>query len=162
QANLAEGARPAVRQRPLPSRYRITASWDHDPYFIDYNGEFWGAGGTSAAAPYFAGVLALLNQSVVNSGLQSRPGLGNINPKLYELAQSTPSAFHDIVNGNTIIPCKVGSPDCTTGSYGFSAGPGFDLTTGLGSLDVTKFIAAWTGGGGSTGGSTPGVANTTT
>src|SRR5262249_52796119 len=48
---------PSANARFVPD-IAFTASWDHDPYFIDYNGEFWGAGGTSAAAPYFAGVLA--------------------------------------------------------------------------------------------------------
>jgi hypothetical protein len=94
----------------------------------------------------------------VTNGVQAKPGLGNINPKLYELAQNTSGVFHDIVSGNTIIPCKVGTPDCTTGRYGFNAGPGYDLATGLGSLDVYKFITSWAGGGGS---STPGVVSTT-
>jgi hypothetical protein len=94
----------------------------------------------------FCGVVSLLNQYVVSNGVQSKPGLGNINARLYELAQ-TPGVFHDIVSGDTIIPCSPGTPDCTTGQYGFKAGPGYDLATGLGSLDVYQFVTNWPSSG---------------
>ena len=56
-------------------------------------------GGTSVGAPAFAGIVAILNQATQSSGLQ------NINPTLYTLAASTPTAFHDITTGNNIVPC---------------------------------------------------------
>ena len=100
-------------------------------------------GGTSAASPSFAGVVAMLNQYVVKNGLQSAPGLGNINPLLYRLAQNTTNVFHDITQGNSMVPCAAGSPDCATGSLGFNAGPGYDQATGLGSIDVFNLFSEW-------------------
>jgi uncharacterized protein (TIGR03437 family) len=123
----------------------FAASWDHDPYLIIVDGHRFTWGGTSAATPFFAGMLALLNQHLVSTGAQSRPGLGNINPRLYQLAQTTTGVFHDITAGDGLIPCVPGTPDCTTGRYGFSAGPGYDRLTGLGSLDIARFFDAWTG-----------------
>lgn len=42
-----------------------------------------------------------------------------------------------------MIPCAIGTPDCTTGSFGYSAGPGYDLATGLGSVDVANLASSW-------------------
>jgi uncharacterized protein (TIGR03437 family) len=100
-------------------------------------------GGTSASAPAFAGVVALLNQYLVRSGVQEQPGLGNINPTLYSLAQLAPHAFHDIATGSNIVPCAPGSPDCATGFLGYSAGPGYDPVTGLGSIDAYELVTHW-------------------
>jgi len=124
----------------------LAAAWDHDPYVFIADGTLWTWGGTSAATPVFAGILTLLNQHLVSTGAQSKPGLGNINPRLYQIARTTPGVFHDIVSGDNIVPCKVGTPDCTTGSYGYAATPGWDAATGLGSLDVANLASAWAGG----------------
>ena len=97
-------------------------------------------GGTSAGAPTFAGILALINQATGSNGL------GNVNPMLYALAASSPAAFHDITSGNNNAPCTAGTANCPAGttSFGFSAGKGYDQVTGLGSLDVANLISAWT------------------
>jgi subtilase family serine protease len=99
-----------------------------------------GVGGTSAGAPTFAGILALINQATGSNGL------GNVNPMLYALAASSPTAFHDITSGNNNAPCTAGTKNCPAGttSIGFSAGAGYDQVTGLGSLDVANLISAWT------------------
>ncbi len=97
-------------------------------------------GGTSAGAPAFAGIVALLNQKTGSNGL------GNVNPTLYSLAASTPAAFHDITSGNNVVPCTQSSKGCPAAApfqYGFSAGTGYDLVTGLGSLNVTNLANAW-------------------
>lgn len=100
-----------------------------------------GVGGTSAGAPSFAAILALINQATASNGL------GNVNPMLYQLAAANSSshAFHDITIGTNKVPCTTGTPNCPSGttSIGFSAGPGYDQVTGLGSLDVTNLITAW-------------------
>ena len=57
----------------------FTASAVHDPYLIIMTGGVVETGGTSAATPFFAGVLALLNQYVVNTGVQAHPGLGPVS-----------------------------------------------------------------------------------
>ncbi len=115
----------------------------HDGYYIYYQGVNGAVGGTSASAPSMAGVVALLNQYQVSKGFQTKPGLGNINPQLYRLAQTAPSSFHDITTGNNVVPCAQGSPDCLTGSFGYQAGAAYDQVTGLGSLDVNQFVMNW-------------------
>ncbi len=96
-------------------------------------------GGTSAAVPTFAGVVALINQKL-NSAQ------GNVNPALYTQAASAPWAFHDITTGNNIVTCTPGTTNCpSSGLMGYSAGVGYDQVTGLGSLDVGAFINALTG-----------------
>jgi hypothetical protein len=135
-------ALPADNARHVPD-LAFTASAQHDPYLIFNDGDVLQVGGTSAATPFFAGVVALLNQYVVTSGGQPRPGLGNINPRLYQLAQTTRGVFHDITSGNNIVPCKTGTKDCTKDQYGYTAGPGYDSVTGLGSLDAANFVENW-------------------
>ena len=120
----------------------LTAS-SHDPYYVVYNGANYLVYGTSASAPSLAGIVAILNQYQIGKGFQKRAGQGNINPQLHRLAQATPSAFHDIVDGDNIVPCVQGSPGCLTGSFGYKAGPGYDLATGLGSVEAYNFVTGW-------------------
>ncbi|HSS95477.1 MAG TPA: S53 family peptidase [Terriglobales bacterium] len=227
---------PADRHRDVPD-IALAASPNHDGYLIcdvhnsDANDGgactngfrdtgtnlVFPAGGTSFGAPEFAGIVALINQATENAA-----GSSNVNPTLYTLAQSTPSAFHDITTGNNKQTCQASSTGCTTAnshdeladkhsglpvyaalfflplgavfmfkgrhraapilavlligsavsmqvacgggssnvstggggtgggttgnlSIGWSAGPGYDLVTGLGSLDVTTLANAWPG-----------------
>jgi hypothetical protein len=110
--------------------FRISDSGQSD------NGDLTVAGGTSFAAPEFAGLTAILEQKVASGG-----GLGNINSLLYTLASNATtyaSAFHDITVGNNQVPCTTGSPNCPTGSnpvIGYVAGTGYDQATGIGSVD---------------------------
>ncbi|MGA2883272.1 MAG: protease pro-enzyme activation domain-containing protein, partial [Bryobacteraceae bacterium] len=134
---------PNDNARDVPD-VAFAAALAHDPYQIYANGEAWYVGGTSAPAPVFSGVLALLNQYLVASGSLSKPGLGNINPTLYRLAQ-TPGIFHDVTVGNNIVPCASGSPNCSNGHFGYSAGAGYDQTSGLGSMDVYNLATLWNG-----------------
>ncbi|MGA2149331.1 MAG: protease pro-enzyme activation domain-containing protein [Bryobacteraceae bacterium] len=115
----------------------------HDGYYILYTGMSGAVGGTSASTPSMAGIIALLNQYQVSKSFQKQAGLGNINPQLYRLAQAAPTAFHDITAGSNIVPCAQGSPDCPTGSFGYSAGPGYDMATGLGSVDAYNLVTQW-------------------
>jgi uncharacterized protein (TIGR03437 family) len=132
---------PTDNARHIPDVSLSAAS--HDAYFINYLGSNVGVAGTSAAAPSMAGIVALLNHYQMANGFQAKPGLGNINPQLYRLAQSVPAAFHDIIQGNNIVPCAQGSPDCFTGSFGFRADSGYDMATGLGSVDAYTLITKW-------------------
>lgn len=123
-------------------------------------------GGTSVGAPVFAGIVALLNQDVVQSGIQSTPGLGNINPTLYTLAAQSQAQsqglFHQITTGDNLAYCQPGLPagfpanvvcpaavaPSTQGVFGFQASnkdsaTGYNLVTGLGSVDGSKLAAAW-------------------
>jgi kumamolisin len=102
-------------------------SGDADPvtgYQVRVDGQNMVIGGTSAVAPLWAGLIALNNQ-------QNGKSAGFIQPQIY--AAKGASAFHDVVSGN---------------NGAFSAGPGWDACTGLGSPIGGKLIALL-------GGSTP-------
>lgn len=136
---------PSDGARDVPD-VAFPASADHDGYLVYTSSTGLDAGwsvigGTSAAAPTFSGVLALLNQYLVSNGYQSSSGLGNVNSRLYPLASSTPNAFHDITSGDNVVESCIG-PFCSS-SKGYSAGTGYDQTTGLGSVDGYNFITAW-------------------
>jgi len=115
-------------------------------------------GGTSISSPVFAGIVTLMNQYLGSSG-----GLGNINPKLYSLA-ATPAnlAFHPVEVGSIGAFCPSGSPSnqpvalqcpaavppATQGFLGFDASAfdpttGYNLATGLGSVDANNLAIAW-------------------
>jgi uncharacterized protein (TIGR03437 family) len=133
---------PADGARDVPD-VSLAASNFHDPYNV-LSGGTWGLyGGTSIATPAFAGMVALLNHYLVANKAQSKPGVGNINPALYQLAQTVPSAFHDTTAGDSIVSCGKGTPGCTTGQFGYSAAPGYDLATGLGSVDAYNLVTQW-------------------
>lgn len=136
----------------------LTASPDEDPYLIcssDYvntdtsatadcsngfratDGTLDVVGGTSAATPAFAGIVALLEQKMGSPQ-------GNINGVLYPLFAKSASAFHNITNGNNEEPCQAGTPNCPNGGQiGFTAGTGYSQTTGLGSVNADNLVTAW-------------------
>jgi len=118
---------------------------------------FLGVGGTSASSPAFAGIMALVNQKT-----QSRQGSANV--VFYKLAaKQTPSScnsstgsgstcvFNDVTSGTIAMPCTKGSLNCTTSNQshqygilsGYSAGAGYDLATGLGSVNVQNLVNNW-------------------
>jgi uncharacterized protein (TIGR03437 family) len=136
---------PTDNARDVPD-VSFASSPLHYAYIIYSGGLLIHVGGTSAASPSFAGVLGLLNQYLVSNGGQSQAGLGNINPMLYRLAQSTADVFHDITAGDNRVPCEQGSPGCGSGGMGYAAGPGYDLATGLGSVDAYHLVTEWKSG----------------
>ncbi|HJZ95294.1 MAG TPA: protease pro-enzyme activation domain-containing protein, partial [Candidatus Solibacter sp.] len=118
----------------------LSASFNHDPYIVFSGGKTYAAGGTSLSAPVFAGMVAAV---IVGGVGTASGGLGNINPSLYRTA-SFPSGmsgapFHDITSGNNFVLCAAGTKDCANGSLGYAAGPGYDLVTGLGSVNASYF-----------------------
>ena len=69
---------------------------------------------------------------------------GNVNPGLYKLATLQADAFHDITSGGNWMVCQTGTTDCPHGGLlGYSAGQGYDLATGLGSIDALKVVLGW-------------------
>ena len=93
-------------------------------------------GGTSASAPTFAGVVALLNDLRLSKG---KPALGFVNPFLYQNAD----AFHDLTAGDTCGNWSKGC-NCTAGGWGrgFPAVKGWDPSSGLGTPNYEKLKAA--------------------
>ena len=99
-------------------------------------GNLAAVGGTSVGPPVMAGIVALINQSTKSGGS------GNINRVLYPLAARFPNAFHDISTGNNQVPF---SPPCVASTQiGYNALPGYDLATGLGSIDAFVLVTNWT------------------
>ncbi len=96
-----------------------------------------GVGGTSAAAPAMAGIMALVNQKY---GPQ-----GQADYVLYPMATQHATAFHDVTVGSNAVPCQTGSPNCGSNGElsGYSAGPGYDLASGLGSIDANQLVSNW-------------------
>ena len=116
------------------------------------NGGWNGFAGTSAAAPLWAGFMALANEHAAASG---RPRVGFANPALWAIGRSTkgPTCFHDITTGNnfngtnpTLYSAVAGYDLCT----GWGTPNGKDLIDALvgyadwGALGPTKFVAAST------------------
>jgi kumamolisin len=91
-------------------------------------------GGTSTVAPLWAGLIARINQGLVKMG---RSRVGFLNPVIYEASIAKDGVFHDIVSGNNDTSGKLG------GRY--TAGPGWDPASGLGSPNGTKLLKALAG-----------------
>jgi hypothetical protein len=76
---------------------------------------------------------------------------GNPNLRLYPLAAQAPSVFHDVASGTNAVPCAGGSPGCSAAApstnighmNGYSAGAGYDLATGWGSVDAYSLASRW-------------------
>lgn len=125
-----------------------------------------GVGGTSASAPSFAGIMALVNQ------LYGRQGQADF--VLYPLATQFPAAFHDVTVGTNSVPCNIdvtstaravspnciavtGGPTITDPTYGtavegqigtgttpeYNATVGYDLASGLGTIDANQLVTNW-------------------
>lgn len=122
------------------------AAAGHDGYVVEQEGALYLVGGTSASTPSFAGLMAIINQYTHASN-------GNPNGKLYALAAQAPSVFHDVTTGSNQVPCAGGTPNCSAGApssnlgkmTGYSAGVGYDLATGLGSVDAYALATHWGG-----------------
>src|SRR6202049_3877956 len=140
---------PGDGKRDLPD-VSLSAAGLHDAYLLcqdgicltDSKGQLINAfvvGGTPASTPTFAGIMALVNQKT-----NSRQGQANF--VLYPLAASQNAAncnasgppqstciFNDITQGNSNVP----------GQTGFPATQGYDLATGLGSVNAANLVANW-------------------
>jgi len=131
---------PADRVRDIPdvslfasnganlSTYAICAAAGECAAGADNAEEVLLVGGTSAASPAMAGIMALVNQKY---GRQ-----GQADFTLYPLATQQPSAFHDITLGSNSI------------SYGgevngYAAAANYDLASGLGSVDANALVNDW-------------------
>ncbi|HYL86063.1 MAG TPA: Ig-like domain repeat protein, partial [Candidatus Angelobacter sp.] len=122
---------------------------------------FFGVGGTSASAPSFAGIIALIGQSEATAGRSRRQG--NANQVLYKLAQTAANScnsstqplappatcvFYNITKGNNSVPCAANSPAGTSPNCSSTtAGTNGVLVTVSGATKTPAFTA--TAGSGS-------------
>jgi hypothetical protein len=164
---------PPDGQRDLPDVSLFSSSGGNKSFYLICDGNcndptsptFSGVGGTSAAAPAFAGIMALVNQKMAARQ-------GNANFALYNLAAqesysscnsstvgtgTNSCVFYDITKGNISVPCKSGSNNCgTSGAVtgilvdpnapttpAFTTKSAYDLATGLGSINVTNLVNKW-------------------
>jgi hypothetical protein len=99
-------------------------------FFVFLDGEISRESGTSASSPVFGAMVTLWNDMRLAYGM---PPLGFIAPFLYHVYEFSPEAFNDVVYGDNA--CGVGGSIETANccDYGFSAVPGWDAVTGLGS-----------------------------
>ena len=109
----------------------LLASPSNPGYVVVLESDVVVFGGTSASAPSWAGIVALLNDAL------HVDGSGPLNATLYALgrqqyAENGAAVFHDITQGNTNF----------NGVIGYAAGPGYDLATGLGTPDVAVLAQA--------------------
>ncbi len=85
----------------------------------------WGEyGGTSISSPMWAGLIAIADQARAAMGENTLDSATQLLPALYQISQTDPHAFQDI----------------TQGYNGYSAGPGYDLVTGLGTPNAQNLI----------------------
>jgi hypothetical protein len=140
------------------SYYPICAAdGDCQPAASDGTLQITGIGGTSAAAPAFAAIMALVNQKYGRQGQAD-----NI---LYPMWLQYRTAFYDVRTGTNAVPCEYAptvSPNCisvsnplqvdgtvTEGEIGsgstadYNAGIGYDLATGLGTIDANALLTDW-------------------
>jgi subtilase family serine protease len=95
--------------------------------------ELIGAGGTSAGAPFWAGLIALADEEAGHP-------LGFVNPAIYQIARGPRyhEAFHDVTTGNNTAVLTSTSPPARI--TGYQAGPGWDPVTGWGTPDAQVLI----------------------
>ncbi len=125
QKSVAQPAGNGKRQVP-------DVASDADPasgFSFIFEGRAGQAGGTSAAAPLWAGTMALINEDLKKNGLREA---GFASPALYWMGQNSSKLpappFHDVISGNNLAS---------------DAGRGWDFATGWGSMDAAALDKAW-------------------
>jgi subtilase family serine protease len=105
--------------------------------FTVFKGANSAADGTSASAPLWAGLIALVNQQAAKFG---KPSVGFLNPAIYALGKSAfyTSYFHDITAGDNLTPYNT-QPD---NEHMYRATKGYDLCTGWGTPNGISLINA--------------------
>src|SRR5262249_1751354 len=97
-------------------------------YRVRVDGKDATIGGTSAVAPLWAALIALINQSLASRG---RPSIGYLNPLLYQRLAAN-GDLNDVVQGTN---------DVGGDSGGYRAGPGWDPCTGWGTPRGDRLLA---------------------
>jgi len=149
---------PSGGARDLPD-VSLNASASHDPYVLclrascvpNSQGEIrlYLVGGTSASTPSFASIMALVVQKTGSAQgqanyvlypLAAQETLSACNGSSQSVLPATTCIFNDVTVGNNAVPGESGY-----GSAGasYQSGVGYDLATGLGSVNVTNLVNGW-------------------
>jgi len=137
----------------------LTAAAGHDPYLLCLEGscvpdaqgfiEFALVGGTSASTPAFAGMMALVDQKMsarqgqvayVLYKLAAAEKLSSCNASNTSGLPASTCVFNDVTVGNNAVPGETNYGEPTAQ---YQSGVGFDLATGLGSVNVTNLVNKW-------------------
>jgi hypothetical protein len=129
--------------------------------------DFQGAGGTSFATPSFAGIIAMVNQKYGRQGnanyvlypMAAPTGASCAsNSVMAPTASASSCVFYDVQVGNNSVACDAGSPNCgnQTSGYGilvytngtttvpaWNATGGYDLATGIGTVNAYNLVQNW-------------------
>ena len=150
---------PSDGARDVPDVSLTSAN--HDFYLLCLDGScttqhgtsyFSGISGTSAATPSFAGIMALVVQSTGSRQGQAAPTLYSLaaredlsacNAALPPVSGNS-CVFYDVTTGDNSVP---GEASYGTSTPTYAANVGYDLATGLGSVNVLNLVKAWTGSG---------------
>jgi subtilase family serine protease len=99
----------------------------------------WGLGsGTSEATPEFAGIVAIADQYARKRFGKKRLGL--INPALYRLERRRAPGIVDVTAGNNTVGFRTQAGGPVTTVIGYSAMIGYDLVTGVGTINAARFV----------------------
>jgi subtilase family serine protease len=92
---------------------------------------FYLIGGTSEASPEFAGIVSIADQWAGH-------GLGVLNPAIYRLERRGAAGIVDVTTGTNTVTFPQGGSNHTVN--GFDAGMGYDLSSGVGTLNAARFV----------------------
>ena len=143
---------PSDGKRDIPDVSLSAAG--HDPYLLCFEascgtGDFFGVSGTSASAPSFAGIMALIVQKTgsrqgqpnyVLYGLAHAETLSSCNGSKTTGLPASTCVFNDVTVGNNAVPGEAGY---RTPSAKYQSTVGYDLATGLGSVNVANLVNSW-------------------
>ena len=121
---------------PSSARGTPDVAYDASPstgvaVYDSYGGGWWQVGGTSAGAPQWSALLAIADQGLA---LSHQPALNSTSPQqVMNILYANPTDFHDITSGTSL-----GTPP-------YSAGPGYDYVTGMGSPIANMIVGSLVG-----------------
>ncbi|MDE3171260.1 MAG: S53 family peptidase [Acidobacteriota bacterium] len=174
--------------------YLCQSDLSNPPQTCSLNGAIDGVGGTSVSAQVMAGIVALIDQQArarqgnINPALYQLYGTAKLSSEVCASAANPNSncIFYDVTAGGNAMPCAfsstagMNSPNCfastSTDKYGilststtqlqpgYNAGVGYDLATGLGSINAQNLVLAsnaWTAGPSTTADFSMGPSNAT-
>ena len=149
---------PNDGQRDVPD-VALNAAAGHDPYLICLDGSctvnqqgqiyLYAIGGTSASAPSFAAIMSLVD--LANGGRQGHAAyifyrlaagenLADCNASNTSTLPGSACIFNDVTSGNNAVPGETGYG---TPTAPYQSGVGYDLATGLGSVNVANLVDKW-------------------
>jgi len=121
---------PKTQYNATGRAFPDVSSYSENVIVVSSGGGEEPVGGTSCAAPVFAGILSLINDALLTQG---KKPVGFINQAIYGIGANSPNAFIDVTAGNNRYGC----------CQGFQAAPSWDPITGFGGPNFPNLLAAF-------------------